>query len=317
MPVPLLPEDLTPAALTALVAARHPCARVTAVRVDDVREVTNTHVPITLEYAAPVGLPSTMFVKMVPRDPARRRQVAQTDMGRREVRFYDELAPQLAFRVPTVFGAAYDPADGSFVLCMEDLAATGCTVSDGTVGVPADGAATALTELAGLHARYEPPARRAGEVPWVPTPTRGSPYAVTMLADALDRHPDRLSPDFRAIAAIYVAHSDALQDVWHGDHDTVIHGDPHIGNLFDDHGRVGFLDWGIIHVGSAMRDVSYFLTMGMDPPERRAHERDLLAHYLDARRALGASEWSFADAWAERIAAGVARFRDPRWTGRR
>lgn len=37
--------------------------------------------------------------------------------------------------------------------------------------------------------------------------------------------------------------------------------------------------------------------MGMDPPARRAHERDLLAHYLDVRRAHGAADWSFADAW--------------------
>ncbi|MBM3658431.1 MAG: hypothetical protein FJW95_02870 [Actinobacteria bacterium] len=297
MTVPLLPEDLDPEALTALLAPGRPEVSVASVRVDDVREVTNTHVRITLEYASPVDLPTTMFVKMVPREPARRVQVARTDMGRREVRFYRDLAPRLDFRVPVVFGSAYDDADGSFVLCMEDLAGSGCTVSDGTVGVTAEGAATALTELAGLHARFEDPARRAAEVPWIPTPTRGSPYGVTMLADALARHPERLSPDFRAIAAIYVERSDPLQDLWHGDHDTVIHGDPHLGNLFDDHGRVGFLDWGIVHVGSAMRDVSYFLTMAMDPPERRAHERDLLAHYLDARRALGASPWEVVDAW--------------------
>lgn len=298
MAIPLLPEDLTPDAVSALLASRHPGAVVSAVHVTDVREVTNTHVRVALEYTTDVGLPSTMFVKMVPRDPVRRLQIARTGMGRREVRFYEDLAPRLGFRVPKVFGSAADDGDGSFVLCMEDLAATGCTVSDGTVGVTADGAAVALTELAGLHARYEDPGRRAVEVPWVPMPTRGSPYAVTMLGDALARHPERLSPDFRAIAEIYVAHGDALQDRWHGDHDTVIHGDPHIGNLFDDHGRVGFLDWGIVHVGSAMRDVSYFMTMGMDPGERRAHERDLLAHYLDARASLGASAWSFADAWA-------------------
>jgi aminoglycoside phosphotransferase (APT) family kinase protein len=238
-----------------------------------------------------------MFLKMVPRDPDRRVQIAQTDMGRREVRFYDDLAPRLRLRVPTVYASAFDETDGAFVLVMEDLTASGCTVSDGTVGVPPDSAAVALRELAELHARYEDPDRRSVEVPWIPTPTRGSPYGVNMLATALRHHRDRLSPAFASIAEIYVANADALQDVWHGDHDTVIHGDPHLGNLFDDHGRVGFVDWGIIHVGSAMRDVSYLLTMAMDPPDRRAHERDLLRQYLDARAELGASEWSFPDAW--------------------
>jgi hypothetical protein len=46
-----------------------------------------------------------------------------------------------------------------------------------------------------------------------------------------------------------------------------------------------------------MRDVSYFLTMGMSVDDRRAHERDLLRHYLEVRRASGAVEISFDDAW--------------------
>jgi len=120
MAIPLLPDDLTPDALTALLTVRRPDAVVTAVEFDDVREVTNTHVRVTVEYAIDAGLPRSLFVKMVPREETRRRQVAQTDMGRREVRFYDELAPQLDFRVPTPYGTGFDPADGSFVLVLED-----------------------------------------------------------------------------------------------------------------------------------------------------------------------------------------------------
>ena len=297
MRIPRHPDELDAAALGALLAARYPDAAVADVTVRAVHEVTNTHVRIDVRYARPAGLPESLFVKMVPREAARRAQIAKTDMGRREVRFYDELAPRVGLRVPEAFATAYDENDGTFILVMEDLTASGCTVSDGTVGVPADAAADALRELAALHVGYEAPARRTREVPWIPRPTRGSPYGVTMLAYALAHHRDRMSRDFAAIAEIYVAHSDALQDVWHGDHDTVIHGDPHLGNVFDDHGRVGFLDWGIIHVGSAMRDAGYFILMAMDPQERRTHERALLRHYLDTRSALGGSPWSFAEAW--------------------
>ena len=186
MVVPLLPTDLDPTVVTALLARRHPGVEVVRVDVREVHEVTNTHVRVAVEYATPGELPPTMFVKMVPRDPARRVQIAQTDMGRREVRFYDELAPHLGFRVPEVYGTAFDPDDGAFVLCMEDLTATGCTVSDGTVGVSADG------RRSGPRAsspRCTPATRiRPGGRPRFrgsPTPTRGSPYAVTMLAEAL------------------------------------------------------------------------------------------------------------------------------------
>ena len=64
-----------------------------------------------------------------------------------------------------------------------------------------------------------------------------------------------------------------------------------------DGGRVGFLDWGIINLNTPMREVSYFLTMAMNPDERRAHERDLLRHYLEVRQALGGSDIGWNDAW--------------------
>ena len=77
----------------------------------------------------------------------------------------------------------------------------------------------------------------------------------------------------------------------------MIHGDPHVGNLYLDEGRIGFLDWGIINVNTPMRDVSYFLTMAMGTEDRRTHERDLLRHYLAVRQASGAIEISFDEAW--------------------
>ena len=295
--VPRLPDELDAARLTALLAARWPGVEVRTCAVREVHEVTNTHVLLDVGYADPVDLPASLFVKMVPRDPTRRAQIAQTGMGEREVRFYTDMAPRLSFRVPRVFAAELDATDGSFVIVMEDLLASGCTVSDGTVGVSPDAAAVALTELAVLHARYENPERRAAEAGWLPPAAVGSPYGIDLLRRALAEHPDRISADFAAIARIYVERDADLQVLWHGGPQTVIHGDPHIGNLFDDHGRTGFLDWGIVKLGSAMRDVSYFLTMAMDPADRRAHERDLLAHYLGARAASGGTPLAFADAW--------------------
>ncbi|HMC71457.1 MAG TPA: hypothetical protein VKJ07_20030, partial [Mycobacteriales bacterium] len=60
----------------------------------------------------------------------------------------------------------------------------------------------------------------------------------------------------------------------------------------------GFLDWGLSRVSTHLRDVSYFLTMTVDPEERRRAEADLLRNYLDAVRAAGGSDISFDDAWS-------------------
>ena len=47
-----------------------------------------------------------------------------------------------------------------------------------------------------------------------------------------------------------------------------------------------------------MRDVSYFLTMTVDPDDRRKSGRDLLRLYTDALRAAGGVDISFEQAWA-------------------
>jgi aminoglycoside phosphotransferase (APT) family kinase protein len=171
-------------------------------------------------------------------------------------------------------------------------------MSDGTWGVPADLAAGALSDLARLHVRFEDPGRLAAIRPWVmATPAMSSDYTKPLLRHVIDENADVLSEDYIAVAEMYLADSDALIALWAQGPHTLIHGDPHIGNLFIDNGRVGFLDWGLMTVSTPMRDVSYFITMSMLADERRKHERDLLEHYLDTRRSLGGADISAEDAW--------------------
>lgn len=302
--MPAIPEriaDIDAPWLEAALRERHPDARVASVEALEQHEATNSHARIRVRFAEPTALPEVMFCKLLPSDPQRRQAIAATGMGPREVRFYRSLAPQLGMRVPEVYVAAHDSDDGPFLLLMEDLLTRGCEVSDGTVGVAADAAAVALEDLAALHARFADPARREAEAAWVSAPAH-SDYGQVLLARALASHRDRLSERFAALAELYIAKGEALHALWQEGPRTVIHGDAHIGNLFDDGGRTGFLDWGIIQVSTPLRDASYFLTMALDVSTRRAHERELLAHYLDALRAGGGPSMDADEAWrAHRI----------------
>ena len=257
-------------------------------------ELTNAHARLRLTYDGAAGAPELVFCKLPPTEPERRRTINATGMGRREAAFYDTLAGSLRLRTPAVHGVSLDEATGEFALLLEDLVTSGCTVSDGTVGVAPDAAAVALEELADLHVRYADPARRDADAPWVQPAGPGSDYAIDMLRYGLEHHRDRLSDGFCAVAERYIADRFSLQELWHAGPQTIVHGDPHLGNVFDDHGRTGFLDWGLVMVSTPMRDVSYFLTMAMDVDDRRAHEVDLLRHYLDAR---GDDVLSFDDVW--------------------
>src|SRR5262245_40833164 len=218
-------------------------------------------------------------------------------MGRRESSFYTYLAPSVRLRVPACYATSFDAATRDFVIVLEDIVAGGCTTSDGTVGVAPDSAAVALEELAHLHARFDDVVVRDPQVPWIPRAKHASKYGERLLAIALAEHRDRLQNDFAELAHLYIDRGDELQALWHSGPNTVIHGDPHLGNLFDDHGRTGFLDWGIINVSSPMRDASYFITMAMDIEDRRTHEEHLLRHYLDVHNSIAATPISFEDAW--------------------
>jgi phosphotransferase family enzyme len=297
--VPTTPHDISPRWLERALAARHPRVQVESVEVAEVRQVTNTHAFLRVQYGEDDGAPTSMFCKMLPLDPSRRTVVAASGMGTKEVLFYDRLAGGLPLRVPDVHVARNDPDGESFVLLMEDLTRTRCRVSDGTWGITPDSAATALEDLAGLHVRFEDPRQREAWVPWAPFADDVPPPGLGLLRYGLDHHRDRLSDTFADCAETYLAHAGELVSIWAAGPGpaTVVHGDPHIGNLFDDGGRTGFLDWGVINVTTPLRDASYFVNMAMQVEDRRAHEQDLLRHYLDARRVLGGAPIGWDEAW--------------------
>ena len=295
--IPESPEAIHPAWLTQALSERYPGVRVVDVEVAERHEVTNAHARLRMRYDPAAGAPEAMFCKMLPTVEARRRAIALTGMGVREAQFYERLAPHLAIRVPDVYLARCDESDGSFVVLLEDLQRSGCRFSDGTKGVAVDDAATALEDLAELHLRFADAELRREKAAWVPPPIYDPSYVNALLSHGLRHHSERFSKTFAAIASLYAANAAALHSLWEQGPIAVIHGDPHIGNLFDDRGRVGFLDWGLLSTGNPLRDVSYFLAMALSIDDRRANERALLRHYLDVCAARGRAWVGFDEAW--------------------
>jgi hypothetical protein len=303
LPVSALPvqvSDLTPAWLSEVLGVE-----VVDVTVLDHASATNQRVRIGLSYAATRAGPKSLFVKLASLDPTLREMIGASAMGEREARFYADVAPSVDLRVPRAYYAA-SANDGTFALLLEDLAAEGCAFSDGAWGVTADAAAAALEEMALFHARFEDPAVRSAVAPWLAAPqSQRSDIVAELMRTVLDEHGDALTPAYVAAGELYVEHHARLDELWNAGPQTYIHGDTHIGNVFLDHGRVGFFDWGLSRVSTPFRDVSYFLTMTVDPEERRQSERDLLRIYLDALRTAGGAEIDFDEAWSvHRVQAG-------------
>ncbi len=298
--LPIQVSDLSPAWLSGVLGLE-----VVDVTVLDHASATNQRVRLGLTYATAGEGPTSLFVKLASPDPAHREMIGASAMGEREARFYVDVAPSVDLRVPRSYYAA-SADDGSFALLLEDLATGGCAFSDGAWGVTADAAAGALEELARFHARFADPAVRAKVAPWLAAvqPQHGD-FVAQLMRNVLDEHADEVSPAYLAAGDFYVEHHDRLGELWESGPQTYIHGDTHIGNVFLDGGRVGFLDWGLSRVSTPLRDASYFLTMAVDPEERRKSERELLRLYLDALRAAGGADIAFDEAWSvHRVQAG-------------
>jgi len=291
--LPVDAADLTPQWLSEALGTD-----VTGVELLDHAFATNQRARIGLTYATAGAGPDSLFVKLAPIDPAHREMIGATGMGEREAQFYSDVAPTVNVVVP---GCAFAGSEGDrFVLLLEDLSVRGCRfASNGEWGIPADTAAGGLEDLAVFHARFEDPTERARVAPWLMTHRPSMSEATSgLMRWVLDENAGKLTTNYSTIGELYVEHHAWFDEIWHTGPATYIHGDLHIGNVFLDGDRVGFLDWGLSRVSTHLRDVSYFLTMSVDIEERRKHERDLLQGYLDALRANGGVEISFEDAWA-------------------
>jgi hypothetical protein len=207
-----------------------------------------------------------------------------------------------------VHGVDLDPRTRRFALVLEDLGARGCTFPELVDALEVDHAAAGLATLARLHgSHWRDPALdgrpaaggRGADLAWVRA--NSTDRLLPLVAAVVPRlgsrvakdHPELVGVDGRRILTDYVAIAAALDA---GPH-TVLHGDPHPGNWYVDGATLGLLDWQAVRRGNPLRDVAYFLVLGLDPGTRRVHERTLLDAYLDALADHGGPALTAAGAW--------------------
>ena len=120
-------------------------------------------------------LPPTVFVKLQPFSPEQRRFLRGGWCPK--PRLYESVGTELPVRIPRVWHAACDAADGSFVMVLEDLAASGCRFPTPADDDMLDVATSLVDELAvctpptGATCRGSPARRHAAQ------PTREVPHA--------------------------------------------------------------------------------------------------------------------------------------------
>lgn len=306
--VPFVLSELTPGWLTHALAPIAPGVRVRSFEPLHEHSGTTTRARIRLTYDDRGGaqLPETMFVKIAPRALVQRLFVTIIGLGHNEVGFYRSVRPGLPVRAPEVYAAACSGGGRRFVLLLEDLAAAGARFA--VVGYKAglDEARAVMVELAHLHAAFWETPRFTRDLAWVPSfesRQKDMPWE-RFLTGQMVRRAVRMfaadsSLDLQGVAEICVARRDGLEALWLRGPRTLVHGDCHIGNLFFEEGRVGFLDWQVTSRAPGMRDVSYFLCHSLPGDLRTEHELDLIGLYLETLASHGVAAPDPESTWRQ------------------
>lgn len=291
--------QLTPSWMTAALAARCPGAVVRGVRVGPVARGTNARAVVHLDYARGVG-PASVFVKAAGR-PAHRLALVALGALTAEARLAESRLA-LPLEHPRPYAAGVDRWRLATIVVMDDVAELGGRPTPGGAALSVREVADGLAGLAGLHAAYwDRPLPAALDFlrPW----RLGRRWALVSraslrrglhriagcggLAWASQLEAGRLERQFRASASQAACGPQ-----------TVLHGDPHPGNTYGlPGGRTGFYDWQLVRTGNWSHDVGYFLVGSLEVSDRRGHERELLAGYLEALRAAGVPAPDEAAAW--------------------
>ena len=292
-------ESITPEWLSRAVSTRYPRSSTASVDIVDAHSGTTGRVQLRAQWNAESDAPNSIFGKLPPTDSIQRQMVAFTDMGRREARFYAEVAIDVPVRVPEPIWSGWSDEDPEqYFILLEDLSQAGCSFPT-SLGDDAERSDDGMIDtLATLHGHYWESPRFSADLAWIEGPMRSS-IGPQLVKQGIKDFGDRMPPEFHALAELYIDHNEAVCDLLDEGPQTLTHGDSHLGNTFLDRGDVGLLDWACTCRAPGIRDVSYYLCNSVPTAVRRERESALLTRYLEKLDASGGVAAPFDDAWRQ------------------
>jgi hypothetical protein len=216
-----------------------------------------------------------------------------------EANFYRYAVPALTVRVPRPLYSGVDLDTMSGHIIMEDLVPKGVRFLSAMSPYSIAQTKQSLDQLARLHGGTWN--ANPDDAPWVTSKlayfAQGSSMPASRLTEAmLDERGTGLPDAIRNGERIYAAIG-ALAKRDGGIDRSYIHGDAHAGNVWEGPEGIGLIDWQVLQRANWSLDVAYHMSAALDIEDRRANERDLLAHYLDRLAEHGGTPPDAETAW--------------------
>lgn len=246
-------------------------------------------------------VPASVLVKLPAEDPAARELLAGVYRG--ETRFYSEIAPTVAIRVPATHLAAC-PGDGAeFTLVMADAAPA--AQGDQIAGCSDAQALDAVLNLAGLHGpRWCDPTLLDIEGLTINGPDDAAMMA-ELFTPAVDIFVDGLGSLLDVDTVTTLREVAAVIGPWalgRAERFGLVHGDYRLDNLLfppGDAPGVIAVDWQTLSLALPARDLAYFTGTGLLVEQRRRLEQGLVEAYREELVSHGVSGYDDALAWSD------------------
>ncbi|KAF2688337.1 aminoglycoside phosphotransferase [Lentithecium fluviatile CBS 122367] len=304
--LPVLPEDVTTEWLSKVLESK-----VKSVVLGRTISGTATKVFVTVTYeddSSPNNPPTQLCIKGG-FDPNFIQMMPWIVMiYQRECDFYNHVALKLDnMELPRSWWAGHNATQG--IVAMDDLAAQGCDFGNPAEAWTVSRVLAGVEQLAALHAKTWH--LQASDYPWLTSDYDQAILTLMNTYDAVVKGPDRPKipeylKDQERVTAVLKKHY-ALRNPRFR---CLLHGDSHTGNTYLVNGAPRFLDWQMIHIGSAFHDLSYFIGAALTVEDRRAREWDIVNHYLRTLEKFGVdplftSDEELANEYKKSFLAGV------------
>ncbi|KAF1980338.1 hypothetical protein BU23DRAFT_625605 [Bimuria novae-zelandiae CBS 107.79] len=289
--LPVLPMDVRPQWLSKIIGHKTKTAVLDSTIPGT---VTKSFITITYEDEnSPKELPTRLcvkggfdpnFIKMMP---------WIVMVYQRECDFYNYVAPKLDnMELPQSWWAGHSATQG--IVVMDDLAAQGCDCGNPAEAWPVTRVLAGVEQLTALHAKTWHV--QTSDYPWLTSDYDQAILTLMKTYDTVVNGPDR--PQIHE----YLKNQDRITAVLKKHYALrnprfrcLLHGDSPTGNTYLVKDASRFLDWQMIHIGSAFHDLSYFIGAALTIEDRRAKEWDIVDHYLRALEDFGVESLSASD----------------------
>jgi len=305
--IPTHPSQLTAAWLEQALCGGTPGARVADFDAQFVSAGTATRWRIDVGYnsaGAAAGLPEAVFVKTT-HGLRQRLILGGAGVLRGEPTFYSTFRPGLDIEAPLGYFGTSDDRNWKSIALMEDIRAT----RGATFLSPLDRMSRAdmeglLTNHARMHGHY-------WNSPLLTEHRLRESIDIMTWSDALvglrrrsavgeKRSLDVMPPELVGRSGdVFEAVLESLS-LDRRLPQTLLHGDGHVGQVYRTaSGNVGLADWQVVHRGRWAHDVAYTINTALEPEDRRAWAKDLIALYVEQLALAGGERLDFEQAWLE------------------